>query len=79
MSFKIAKVFSQHQKPFSDGKTVKECVTAFAKSKWLQAVQSVSDMFLSHRTIVRRLETMSSLTKYQIKVKVNHLEFYCLL
>ena len=49
---------------------------AFAESKSQQVVKSVSDVSLSRRTVVRRVEEMSSGIEYQIKVKVNDLEYY---
>ena len=47
---------------------------AFAESKCPQVVKSVLDVSLSRRTVVRRVEDMSSDIEYQIKVKVNDLE-----
>ena len=53
VSFKIARILSKHQKPFSDGEIVKECLMAFAESKCPQVAKSVSDLSLSRRTVVR--------------------------
>ena len=78
VSFKIARILSKHQKPFSDGEIVKECLMAFAESKYPQVLKSVSDVSLSRRTVVRRVEGMSSNTTHQTKVKVNDLEYYSL-
>ena len=51
---------------------------AFAESKCSQVVKSVSDVSLLCRTVVRRIEDMSSDNQYQIKVEVNNLEYYSL-
>ena len=74
VSFKIARILCKHQKPFFNDEIVKECLMAFAESKCPQVVKSVSDVSLSRRTVIRRVEDMSSDIKYQIKVKVNVLE-----
>ena len=51
---------------------------AFAESKCPQVLKSASDVSLSRRAVVRRVEDMFSDIKYQIKVKVNDLEYYLL-
>ena len=52
---------------------------AFSESKCPQVVKSVSDVVsLSRHILVRRVENMSSDIEYQIKVKVNDLEYYSL-
>ena len=50
----------------------------FAEFKCPQVVKSVSDVSLSRRTVVIRAEDMSSDIEYQIKAKVNDLEYYSL-
>ena len=51
---------------------------AFAEPKCSQVVKSVSDVSFSRRSVVRRVEGMSSDSEYQIKVKVNDLKYYLL-
>ncbi|XP_071745257.1 general transcription factor II-I repeat domain-containing protein 2B-like [Lepeophtheirus salmonis] len=78
VSIEIAKILSKQQKPFSDGLTVKECLQKFAEVKCSQMLKSVSDVSLSRRTIVRRVEDMGSDIAYQLKVKLSDIEYYSL-
>ncbi|CAB4056420.1 unnamed protein product [Lepeophtheirus salmonis] len=61
VSFEIAKILSKHQKQF-------------AEVKCSQMLKSFSDVSLSRRTKVRRVEDMGSYITYQLKVKLSHIE-----
>ncbi|XP_067929915.1 prolow-density lipoprotein receptor-related protein 1-like [Watersipora subatra] len=78
VSFEIAKILTKHQKPFSDGEIVKECLLKLAEVKCSQMLKSVSDVSLSRITIVRRVEDMGSDIAYQLKVKLSDIECYSL-
>ncbi|CAB4066775.1 unnamed protein product [Lepeophtheirus salmonis] len=78
VSFEIAKILSKHQKPFSDGLIVKDCLQKFAEVKCSQILKSVSDVSLSRRTIAKRVEDMGSDIVYQLKLKLSGIECYSL-
>ncbi|CAB4068886.1 unnamed protein product [Lepeophtheirus salmonis] len=55
-----------------------EFSSKFAEVKCSQMVKSVSDVSLSRRTIVRRVENMGSDIAYQLKVELSDIEYYSL-
>ncbi|CAB4059489.1 unnamed protein product [Lepeophtheirus salmonis] len=65
-------------KVINSAKKIKECLQKFTEVKCSQMLKSVSDVSLSHHTIFRRDEDISSDIPYQLKVKLSDIECYSL-
>ncbi len=83
-SFKVARILTQHKKPFTNGAMVKEAMTAVAetlfkdhKSK-TEIMSAITDVQLSANTVARRDSLLSSDAMVQLQLDIERCTWFSL-
>ncbi|XP_067391997.1 general transcription factor II-I repeat domain-containing protein 2-like [Emydura macquarii macquarii] len=75
-SYEVAQLIAQHEKAFSDGEFIKQCLTKVAGIMCPEKSQEFDSVSLSRNTVVRRIEDLSANIKHQLSDKTCAFDFY---
>ena len=74
VSFLISKAIAKNGKPFSDGELIKDCLQIFCAEACPEKSGFARDISLSHQTVARRVEDMSTNIEHTLKEHLKHCE-----
>ncbi|XP_076806318.1 general transcription factor II-I repeat domain-containing protein 2B-like [Clavelina lepadiformis] len=77
-SLAVSSIIAKKMKPFTDGEFVKECLMAVVDEVCPDKRALFSNVSLSARTVTRKVETISSDVKCQLRDKCSRLEYFSL-
>lgn len=77
-SFKISQIIAKKMKPFSDGEYIKECLIAAAEEICPDKVNSYKQISLSHQTVARRIDDISSEISLNLDMNTKQFVYFSL-
>lgn len=77
-SFSIAYLIAKHNKPFSDGEFIKECLIEASKIICPDIKHKFEGISLSRRTVTRRIECINDNINQQLSSTLDSVEWYSL-
>ena len=77
-SLAVSSIIAKKMKPFTDGEFVKECLMAVVDEVCSDKRALFSNVSLSARTVTRKVETISSDVKCQLRDKCSRLKYFSL-
>ena len=76
MSLHISKLIAEHNKPFTDGEFIKKCILAAFNEICPEKIKKFEDISLSARTVVRRIENISTNMFNKLKENSSQFEYF---
>lgn len=74
----ISKLIAEHNKPFTDGEFIKNCILAAVNEICPDKIKNFQDISLSARTVVRRIEDISTNLFNKLKETSTKFEYFSL-